>query len=49
VEARRAELEEQLRNLILGRIKDLSLASNIKEWSASKAGKSEFLSQFNLE
>lgn len=49
MEARIAELEEQLRNLSLGRVKDLSLASNIKEWSESKSGKSvrEFLSQID--
>jgi hypothetical protein len=49
MEARTAELEEQLRNLSLGRVKDLSLASNIKEWAGSKAGKSvrEFLSQID--
>jgi hypothetical protein len=40
MEARIAELEEQLRNLSIGRVKDLSLTSNIKEWSGSKSGKS---------
>ncbi|GFG30187.1 hypothetical protein Cfor_10172 [Coptotermes formosanus] len=35
MEARIRELEEQLRNLSLGRVKDLSLASNIKEWAGS--------------
>ena len=34
-----AELDEELRNLSLGRVKDLSLASNIKERSGSKTGK----------
>ena len=49
MEARIRELEEQLRNLSLGRVKDLSLAANIKEWSGSKPGKSvrEFLSQID--
>ncbi|GFG31179.1 hypothetical protein Cfor_00581 [Coptotermes formosanus] len=49
MEARIRELEEQLRNLSLGRIKDLSLASNIKEWSGSKSRKSvrEFFSQID--
>jgi hypothetical protein len=47
MEARIRELEEQMRYLCLGRVKDLSLASNIKEWSGSKSGKSfrEFFSQ----
>jgi hypothetical protein len=39
MEARVAELVEELRNPSLGRVKGLSLASNIKEWSGSKTGK----------
>jgi hypothetical protein len=46
MEARVAELDEELRNLSLGRVKGLSLASSIKEWSGSKTGKH---SQRNLE
>jgi hypothetical protein len=44
--ARLVEFEEQLRNLSLGRLKDVSLSANIKEWSGSKTGKSviDFLS-----
>jgi hypothetical protein len=49
MEARIRELEEQLHNLSPGRVKDLSIASSIKEWCGSKAGKSvrEFLSQID--
>ena len=39
MEARVVELDEELRNLSLGRVKDLSLASNIKAWTGSKSGK----------
>jgi len=39
MEARVAELDEELHNLSLGRVKDLSLASKIIEWPGSKTGK----------
>lgn len=48
IEARVVELDEELRNLSLGRVKDLSLASNIKAWAGSKTEKyREFLSQID--
>jgi hypothetical protein len=39
MEARVAESDEEVRNPSLGRVKDLSLASNIKKWPGSKTGK----------